>query len=124
MGVDPATEQIYWADAGLSDQADDGMIMTASATGERRVIVGGLTEPYGIALDLISQDIYWTDSATGKIQRTTMSGVLPFFEDVRTGLKHPTAITLVPEPTTLSMLLFGTSILWPIGRFARRQQSA
>jgi PEP-CTERM motif len=34
--------------------------------------------------------------ATGKIQRTVMSGSLPYFQDVLTGLTSPTAIVIVP----------------------------
>jgi hypothetical protein len=33
---------------------------------------------------------------TGKIQRTVMSGILPYFQDVLTGLTSPTAIVIVP----------------------------
>ncbi len=32
----------------------------------------------------------------GKIQRTVMSGMLPYFQDVLTGLTSPTAIVIVP----------------------------
>jgi PEP-CTERM motif len=33
---------------------------------------------------------------TGKVQRTVMSGILPYFQDVLTGLISPTAIVIVP----------------------------
>ena len=55
-----------------------------------------LDEAYGVALDLAEQQVYWTDMVTGKIQRTVMSGILPFFQDVLTGLTSPTAIVIAP----------------------------
>jgi hypothetical protein len=58
--------------------------------------LGGLNEPHGVALDLAEQNVYWSDMGAGKIQRTVMSGILPYFQDVVTGLTSPTAIVIVP----------------------------
>ena len=63
-------------------------------------LLGGLEMPFGVALDVAGQDIYWTDMATGKIQRTVMSGILPFFEDIVTGLDSPTAIAIITSGTS------------------------
>jgi hypothetical protein len=58
--------------------------------------LGGLNEPYGVALDVAEENVYWTDKGAGKIQRTVMSGILPFFQDVLIGLASPTAIVIIP----------------------------
>lgn len=98
IAIDSQGGNIFWADAGRSGM--DGIIEAADLDGQhRRTLLGGLERPYGVALDLSAQDIYWTDTATGRIQRTAMSGILPFFEDVLTGLNFPTAIAILPEPT-------------------------
>ncbi|MEX2187899.1 MAG: dockerin type I domain-containing protein [Pirellulales bacterium] len=96
VAVDPLGNGLYWADAHkLSPGGGDGEIAAADLNGDnRRMILGGLELPYGVALDLRRRDIYWTDSETGKIQRTGMSGVLPYFEDVINGLENPTAIAI------------------------------
>ncbi|MCA9263162.1 MAG: PEP-CTERM sorting domain-containing protein [Planctomycetales bacterium] len=109
VAVNPETEELFWAEAGLSEKGEDGSIMAARIGESPRLLLGGLSEPDGITLDLANQDVYWTDRATGKIQRTGMSGALPFFQDVVTGLPSPTAITIVPEPST--SMLFGIVML-------------
>lgn len=97
VAIDPAGKGLYWADARrLSPGGGDGEIATANLDGtDRRLILGGLELPYGVALDLARQEVYWTDTGSGKIQRTAMSGVLPYFEDVIVGLDNPTAIAWI-----------------------------
>lgn len=96
IAVDPIGGGIYWADAiSIGSGAGSGAIKAADLDGDsQRIILGGLNMPYGVALDLGKQNVYWTDMGTGKLQRTVMSGILPFFEDVLTGLSSPTAIAI------------------------------
>jgi sugar lactone lactonase YvrE len=98
IAVDAAGGGIYWADAmNISPAGGGGAIKAADLDGlNQRTILGGLNEPYGVALDLPEQNVYWTDMGAGKIQRTVMSGILPYFQDVLTGLTSPTAIVIVP----------------------------
>lgn len=98
IAVDPAGDGIYWADAmSFGPAGGGGAINAADLEGHnQRTILGGLNKPYGVALDLADQHVYWTDMGAGKIQRTVMSGMLPFFQDVLTGLTSPTAIVIVP----------------------------
>jgi Low-density lipoprotein receptor repeat class B len=100
IAVDATGGGIYWADAmSISPAGGNGAIKAADLDGQyQRTILGGLSVPYGVALDLGKQSVYWTDMATGKIQRTVMSGSLPYFQDVLTGLTSPTAIVIVPTP--------------------------
>lgn len=105
VAVNAMAQELFWAEAGLSDRGEDGAIMAGVVGETPRIVLGGLSEPYGIALDLRGQSVYWTDQATGKLQRTSMSGVLPFFEDVLTDLPSPTALTIVPEPSAFLLLL-------------------
>lgn len=96
VAVDPEGGNVYWADARkLSPGGGDGQIALADVHGEhQRTILGGLDLPYGVALDFERRDVYWTDAGTGKIQRTAMSGILPYFQDVVTGLTGLTAIAI------------------------------
>jgi DNA-binding beta-propeller fold protein YncE len=98
IAVDAAGGGIYWADAmNISPAGGDGAIKAADLNGHnQRTILGGLDVPYGVTLDLAEQNVYWTGMGTGKIQRTVMSGMLPYFQDVLTGLTSPTAIVIVP----------------------------
>jgi hypothetical protein len=100
IAVDAPGGSIYWADAlSIGPSGGSGAIKAANLDGQNeRTILGGLELPYGVALDLAAKYVYWTDMKTGKIQRTTMSGTLPFFEDIVAGLPAPTAIVIVPEP--------------------------
>jgi hypothetical protein len=101
VAVDPYGDGIYWADAGLSSEDHDGLIKAANLDGQgQRTILGGLDDPYGVALDLKQRDVYWSDTGTGKIQVTIMSGALPYFADVLTDLKDPTALA-IPQPVFL-----------------------
>jgi autotransporter-associated beta strand protein len=113
IAVDSQGGSIFWSDArGLGNS----VIEAADLDGKhQRTLLGGLGEPFGVALDLAKQDIYWTDTATGKIQRTVMSGILPFFQDVVTGLQSPTAIVFVPEPVPAPTWSTATSGNWTTG---------
>jgi hypothetical protein len=99
VAVDPAGDGVYWADARkLSPAGGAGYIQAADLDGQhQRTILGGLDAPYGVALDLLRRDIYWTDAGAGKIQRTVMSGILPYFQDVVDGLHNPTAIAITRQ---------------------------
>lgn len=98
IAVDATGGGVYWADAmNLSPAGASGAVKAADLDGlNQRTILGGLNEPYGVALDLQEKNVYWTDRGAGKIQRTGMSGILPYFQDVLTGLPSPTAIVTVP----------------------------
>ncbi len=111
VAVDPEGGNVYWADSRkLSPGGGDGQIALADLNGEhQRLILGGLELPYGVALDFERQHVYWTDFGSGKIQRTSMSGILPYFEDVVTGLPEPTAIAIGGDS---SLPLPGDASLW------------
>jgi hypothetical protein len=100
IAVDAAGGGVYWADAmNLGPAGASVAIKAADLDGlNPRTILGGLNEPYGVALDVQEKNVYWTDRGTGKIQRTGMSGILPYFQDVLTGLPSPTALVIVPTP--------------------------
>lgn len=99
VAIDTEGKTVFWADARkLSPGGGDGEIAAADLDGDnQRLLLSGLELPYGVALDLERRDIYWTDSSSGKIQRTSMSGILPYFEDVVTGLDNPTAIAIAAK---------------------------
>lgn len=97
LAIDSGGKELFWADAGLNEGG--GSIQAADLDGQdQRTLLGGLGKPQGVALDLAERQVYWADKATGKIQRTDMPGVLPFFEDVLTRLPAPTAIAIHNDP--------------------------
>ena len=97
LAIDSRGKELFWADAGLNEGG--GAIQAADLDGQdQRTLLGGLGMPQGVALDLAERQVYWADKATGKIQRTDMPGVLPFFEDVLTRLPAPTAIAIHNDP--------------------------
>jgi hypothetical protein len=100
IAVDASGGGIYWTDAmSISPAGGGSAIKVADLDGHnQRTILGGLVVPYGVALDLAERHVYWSDRDTGKIQRTAMSGILPYFQDVLTGLTSPTAIVIVSTP--------------------------
>ncbi len=72
------------------------------------VLLSGLDQPSGIALDLFNERMYWTDVSADKIRRANLDG--SGLQDILTSdLPCPIGITLtvVPEPATLSLLALG-----------------
>lgn len=102
VAVDPVGGEIFWSDARkLSPGGGDGAIAVANLDGaNQRMILGGLDTPYGVALDLTARHVYWADAGTGKIQRTSMSGILPYFQDVVVDLKEPRALAIANSAST------------------------
>lgn len=95
---------LFWADAGFESTrgfapGGDGSLQVADLDGQNvRTILGGLADPSGVALDPGQGLVYWSDAGTGKIQRTVMSGMLPYFEDVVSGLAGLTSLALAWTP--------------------------
>ena len=99
---------------------------TANAAGVYRVnldgsglttLVNGLEVPVGIALDLGSSQMYWTENAfrlgsPGKIQRANLNG--SGVADIVTGLASPWGITLDSE---------GGQMYWTTSRAERIQRA-
>jgi DNA-binding beta-propeller fold protein YncE len=112
IAIDADGSGIYWADPRGLAGAGNGAIAAADLDGQHlRTVLGGLDGPFGVALDLSEQNVYWTDMAAGKIQRTAMSGILPYFQDVVTGLTAPTAIAIVPEPASGALAAVGALLV-------------
>jgi low density lipoprotein receptor-related protein 5/6 len=75
LGVPFTVKQIYWADKFKQGFAPSGQIERADMDGKNEtLLVPGLQEPDGLALDLVFRKIYWTDHKAGVIQRADLSG--------------------------------------------------
>ncbi len=71
LAYDEATSKIYFSDF---DVTNDGKIWRVNLDGsEMEVLVSGITDPYGIALDKVNEKIYWTDDA-GNVSRANLDG--------------------------------------------------
>ena len=78
IALDVAAGKIYWVDQGR-DNRDGGLnigkIQRANLNGSNlEDLVGGLWAPHGIALDVESGKMYWTDLRSNKIQRANLDG--------------------------------------------------
>jgi hypothetical protein len=97
---------MYWGDAG------SGTIRRANLDGSNQeILIRGLSEPPGIALDVADNALYWTDALGNDIGRAKLDGTGQ--EILVTDLNMPTSIALqpggtpVPEPGTLLLLGIG-----------------
>ena len=95
-----AQQKMYWTDNGTDK------IQRANLDGSNveDLVTTGLSNPRGIALDLINSKMYWTDFGTEKIQRANLDG--SNVEDlVTTGLSFPFGIALEVSDITLPVEL-------------------
>jgi DNA-binding beta-propeller fold protein YncE len=86
-----------------------GQLSTASGFGNPNFISGGYNSGSGIALDG-NGNLFWADNYGGAggnvIREYTTSGQLENAAFI-TGLQNPIAITIIPEPSTRFVILFG-----------------
>ena len=71
--INGAQNKIYWVEHGSSvDEVNDGKIRCANHDGSdvQDLVTNGLTAPWGIALDVDSGKMYWTDWTEGTIERS------------------------------------------------------
>ena len=86
---------MYWTVATGPDRSG-GMIMKAGLDGSNPVVVvGGLLDPYGIAIDFRAQRLYWADEDRQKIQSSSING-----SDVQTVLE----LTIGSDPFGIVVL--------------------
>ena len=64
LAVDPLRGYLFWADWG--DHSHIGAA-AMDGTGQRHIVVDGLVWPNGIAVDTITQRIYWVDGHHQKV---------------------------------------------------------
>lgn len=121
LTLDPVNGRIYWTDW-LGGRIMGGNL---NGTGSPTVIYAGLSNPYGIDLDIPSGNLFWTD-ISGNIFTGNVNG--PFFLPLYFGLGNTRGVTLgtsfqnaPPVPTLsqwglilLALLLtsIGTATLW------------
>ena len=92
-----ATTQVYWVNQG--DGSIQGAAVVVDTEGNESldtpytVVSTGLVAPWGLALDLIEQKMYWTDAGAGRIQRANLDG--SNVEDlVTSGIGEPQGIAV------------------------------
>ena len=103
LRLDPSGN-LYWADVDRIQRAPIG--------GTAQDLVTGLNRPFGLALDVADQTVFWTDSGAGAIERAPLTGGAATV--VLTHLNNPTAIAIyapVPEPGTLALAAIGLVVL-------------
>src|SRR2546426_333481 len=104
IALDPGGRKIYWL-THYQSQAPLGLdVRRANLDGSGlEVLVRGLPSPTGIALDLPTGKMYWTDFNGGDIRRANLDGSGQ--ETLVRGLTNfPTGIALIPEPAGLTLL--------------------
>jgi autotransporter-associated beta strand protein len=83
LGLDPSGN-LYWADVNRIQRAPIG--------GTAQDLVTGLNRPFGLALDVPDQMVFWTDSGAGVIGQVPFSGGKAI--TVLSQLNNPTAIAI------------------------------
>ena len=86
-----AQPKLYFTDPVKRDIERTGLTTT-------EVLLGGLSEPRGIALDVTAGKMYWIDSGTDKIQRADLDGS-NVGDVVTSGLVAPRGLALVSALT-------------------------
>jgi DNA-binding beta-propeller fold protein YncE len=106
VAVGPGGEGLFWTDY-------YGTIGRANLDGSnQQTIIGGLGNPWGIAIDSTNQKLYWSDTSLNKIQRANFDG--SSVEDVITGLSGPREIEVDP---------FKSKIYWVDNGFGEIKRS-
>ena len=104
LALDSENDFLYFSDNG----AGVAQIKRASldGTGVTPVITTGLNDVRGMVVDPQYDKLYWVDLGDNVIQRANLDG--SHIENVVTaGLTLPNNITLLPEPTSIGLLLMG-----------------
>ena len=100
IALDGNGGKMYWTNAGSVDVFGNkipgtGAIQRANLDGSNiETLVTEQEAPFGIALDVDGDQLYWTDAGTGAIQRANLDG--SNIETLVTGLKAPTSIVIAP----------------------------
>ena len=123
VGLDMAGGMIYFNDRDIH-LVQRAPLDGSSAPEELFNFVPNEGKPHGMALDLDTEMIYWTDTKGGArwVMRGTMDGNSP--EVLYSGLDSPwdieLAVTPVPEPSTLAMVIVGLLAVGVLSRRSRR----
>ena len=113
IALDVGSGKMYWTDLGTYNLSarryEDGKIQRANLDGSNveTLITTGLSEPSGIALDVGSGKMYWTNEITNKIQRANLNG--SNVEDLVTGLRSPFGIALDVDNDKMYWTEIGTN---------------
>ena len=85
-GVD---QRVYWTDV------DNGTIMTSTLHGQTTVVLGGLVDPRGLAVDWITSNVFFSDAGLQQIGVTSADGTYSVVI-VNSSLDQPGNIVLNP----------------------------
>ena len=83
---------MYWTDWGR-----EAKIEMASMDGSERrdFVIGDLSQPNGISIDLVSERVYWSDSDLDKLEFIGFDGTgRTQVETEATGLQHPFSVSV------------------------------
>ena len=71
VAVDPSAGYLYWT----VTEYGGSVIKRANLDGSNPItLIGGLSSPEGISLDLVNGKIYWTDYNLGTVKRANLNG--------------------------------------------------
>ena len=89
--MDPVTEDIFWSDTGRYK-----LIRASHAAGQTIEIPKlGSTQPHGLALDWLSQQVYWTDESSRSLEVSDYNGdVRVLLLSREDGLSGPRALNI------------------------------
>jgi len=108
LDVDPVAQKLYWVDVGYN-ALNDTAIRRANldGTGVEMLFANLPDAIVGIDIDPNENAIYWTSRDEGKIKKAALNG--GSIQTILSGLSEPQTILLIPEPSTVVLLMFGAT---------------
>ena len=83
---------MYWTDWGRQAKIE---VASMDGSERRDFVIDDLSQPNGIALDLVSQRVYWADADLNKLEFIGFDGTgRTQVETAETGLQHPFAVSV------------------------------
>ena len=95
VDCDMSTQQLFWVDS-LQHWVAKQSLNSSSMNGTRKVIAKSVSVPYGIAVDWIGKQIFFTDQALDFIGVVSMDGLYAMAIPMLS-VASPTSIALDPE---------------------------
>jgi cysteine-rich repeat protein len=87
--VEPVHGHVWWSDA-VADVVQRADLDGGSVT----TVLSGLSDPYGLAIDVDGDRLYWTDFGTDELRCATLNGAAP--QTLLGGLVDPQNLALDP----------------------------
>jgi len=108
IGADPVGGKVYWANFSFDPYVGGVQRVNMDGTGVEDLVTGHSAD--ALTLDLTDQQVYWTglspDGTSGAIWRAGLDGSA--IEALPIPTINPAGVALIPEPSSLTLLVCAT----------------